>query len=278
MFSFSKKKQTENEIICVSVITSYSITSSIVRLFKSENNANARPVVLFSCEEILPTYHNREASRLLDIVLFHLKKTLEQCRSFGGNVDRLICTLGEPWVFTRARLIHLEKMDSFPVTQKIVDEMIARDLKLFEQEILADFGNENGMSLVGTSKPRVELNGYYADSIMGQPARIVDIHTSFSLARSSVVETVAGVYADVFHRDDVVFQSVDSAHVSIIPRDANQTMIHIGGLTTQISIISRGRLMQSAQIPSGLHDLEFGIMEEFGVPQISYSFSHEFFG
>ena len=273
MFS-SSKKNTSHDIICVSVVTSYSVISSVIQLFHHEHHV--KPVVLFSCQEILPTYHQGDAEALLEITAHHLKKNLEKCRSCNGSIGRLVCTVGEPWVITRARMIHLEKKDPFTVTQKTIDEMVLRDRKLFDQEIAVDFGTD--MSVFGSVRPQLQLNGYHTQKLSKEPVRTIDVHSAYSLIRPRVMQALTDAYTDVFHRTQVSFQSLNTTNALIASPERIQTLVHVGGLTTQVSVVDHGRMMYVLQIPAGIHDLEDGIMREFSITRNLVGQTVNFYG
>ncbi len=265
MFSFLKNKPKEEQTMCVLMVNSYSITASVVRTYHREG-AVTKPVVIFSCEEKIMHHRTTEAS-LESLVEHEVKKVLEQCRKVHGNYDKLVCVMGEPWLVNKSRHITIEKTSPFKITQKIIDDAMVRDARLFEQEALRDYARDEMWGIMHTTKPIVEANGYMVKNPVGISAKSFLLHTTVALAPAAFVEMILGVYADVFHRVDVSFSGLDTAF-SRIAKEYNQiTVITLGGVSGTCLVFNRGLMSYSEKINTGLAMFENAIARLFGVDQ-----------
>ncbi len=274
MFSWLKKTP-RDRTACIAVVTSYGVTSAVVRHYAGEGTLS-QPLVLFSCDEPIPDYHLGDAHRIEELALASLRRTLESCRGFYGTPDRLVCVLGEPWVQSFSRTTHVEKSGDFKVTRSLVDDAVTRESRLFEQEIVRDFADTEEVGIVDISEPLVDINGYRVSDYVGRMARTVDVRTVFSLAPTGFVTEVLGAFSDVFHREDTFMSSMDLARSLLVPRGSRGTVLEIGGMTSSLAIVEDGFVSYQALIPGGIFDVEASLSESFGVSRPHVSSVMEF--
>jgi len=249
------------------MVNSYSISGAVIRSYHREG-ATPKPIVLFSCEEKIPLYHHRNAEVLERLVIAQTKGVLEKCRSFHGRFDKIICTLGEPWVTTFSRSSHLEKREPFTVNKNSIDELVARDTRLFEQETIRDYRSFEEVGVVGTSMPVIDVNGYRTPRYSGVTAKTVDVHMAFSIAPARFVENLLSAFIDVFHREDIICQSMDLARSYLFAKTAKAAVLDIDGTTSTLSIIDRGHVMYTSSIPSGLINFENNLETLFDIKRV----------
>lgn len=270
MFSFLKKAPKDESTILVSLVTSYAVTAAVVKIYRRPGTVQL-PVVLFSCESILPTRQVRRAAGLESMVADAAMDALNQCRKRHQTYDELVCTIGEPWVTTSARVAHLERGEPFKVTAKTVKDLVAKETKLFEQEIVGQVTEIDQIGLLEVSEPLVDANGYRVRDYVGSLVQTLDVHLVFSLAQASVVDAMLGAFADVFHRTDVSFRSFDIAKMKLLQDCQHGVILEMGGLTTAVTVFEDAAASYFASIPVGLHNIEESLAEALGVPRSKIS-------
>lgn len=264
MFSFLNKKPQEQTHIVV-MVTSSTITAAVVRVFKAAD-ATRKPVVLFSCESIIPI-RNNQADYRDDTVRQGLRTVLNKCRTYYPVYQHIYCCVGEPWILSSTRTAHLEKKESFAVTQKLIDDLVVRETKLFEQEIARDYANQEPVGLLEVSRPLVDANGYRVHHIHGIKASTIDVHLTFSIVSLRLATLVVDVCGDVFHRTDVRFASCDLAKIKFLNQYPEGTLIELGGATLPVLTKDRQSITATAVIPVGVHQFMVKIMQLFDVTQ-----------
>jgi hypothetical protein len=258
----SRKKKTE-ETICVCLATDYAVSVAVVRMYHADDSV-VKPIVLFSRDELIPL-HERDLDHTEQFISFHAKKLLESCRSFHGNLDRLVCVIGSSWTTTTPRSIHIEKGSSFKVTHKTVSDALAKDIKLFEQEMNRDLPNASDFGVIGTATPMIDVNGYRTSDWNDAQAKSLDIYTAVSIAEARFVETIIGAFMDVFHRDDISIESMDHARTKLFPPTISGTVLDIGARESLLSVIQQGVVTSVVAIPGGVNAIETDLMREFFV-------------
>lgn len=272
MFSFLQNKPKEERTMCVLVVNSYSVIASVVRTYHRED-AVAKPVVLFSCEEKIPHHRfgslslqeRRKAEVFGERFAEEIKKVLEKCRMVHGNYDKIVCVVGEPWVMTKTRDINIEKPAGFKITQKMIDEAILRDSRLFEQEALRDYAKNEEWGIMHSSKPLVDVNGYRTEKPVGIIAKTAVIHVAVSLAPASFLEMIIGAYADVFHRADISFIGTEGILSDFVKHQGGSAIVTLGGVSSTLSLFTQGVLSHSEKIKNGLVEFEDTVAYLFGV-------------
>lgn len=266
MFSFLKKNSPKEETtLCVCVVTSYAVTAAVVRVYNRQG-AVGTPVVLFSCEEKVSLRQARDVGMLEATVAEHARKCLEKCRSFHGVFDKIIYAVGEPWVTIASRAIHIEKGKPFKFTQKMIDESISRDVKLFESELSRTLLPED-VGIIETSRPEIHANGYLMPEVSNVSVQTLDIHFSISYVPTRLVEELVLACTDVFHHPGVSFASMTAASRLLIARHAQAVIADLGGLSGTLSLVRHGSVIHTTTISSGLLGFEENIMQEFDVRQ-----------
>lgn len=264
MFSFLNKKPQDEQVHLVCLVTSYAVTAAVVKVYTRPESVQ-EPVLLFSCESIIPIREESDYRTSAALTYEAMKQVLNKCRTFNPVYDRLYCTIGDPWITSSTRTAHLEKREAFSLTQKLIDDLVARESKLFEQEIARTYAGIEEVGLLQTSRPLIDANGYRIANPINALVASVDVHITFSLVSLRLTDGMVGVFADVFHRTDVTFTSFDLAKAALL-HDYNQgTVVELGGDMTSILVKQRGVPELFAAIPEGLHRFEYAIMQLFEV-------------
>ena len=266
MFSFLKKAPKDETTTLVCLVTGYSVAGAIVKTFATPGSV-AAPVVLFSCEELLPLRHGRNRVALEILAEDSAKRVLNRCRSFMPVADSLVCVLGEPWISTVSRTAHIEKREAFAVTQKLVDDLVVRESRLFQQDAARDFDGQEEVDLVESSRPLIDVNGYRVFAAASDHAKSLDVHLSFSVAHTSIVDRMLGVFVDVFHRTDPVFRSFDLAKNRLLRDYPEGVVVELGGVSTVLTVAAGSVPGYYASIPAGMADIESAIGHAFDVPR-----------
>lgn len=263
MISLLRKKQPQEQTLCVLSVTDYSVTASSVRVYHRPG-AIAQPLVLFSCEEKI-TYVGTNQLLRDQAVQQASKYVLEQCRRIQGGYDRLVCVIGDPWVLTKMREVAIEKQQPFTVTQKMIDEAIARDARLVEQEALREYAHDTDWWLLPQGKPLLMSNGYQIDDKAMHRGKKISIHTMISLVPVAFIEMMTGVFIDVFHREDINYRSSDRSIQHVLRSEQHVYALNLSGGSGSLAYYQKGVLVDKEFLSLGFHHFETVMMELFQV-------------
>ncbi len=258
-FFGTSKKQLPIETFCICTIDSYCATVAVVRRFNGEGTMNA-PLVIFAASEKIQ-------GETLGNAVQALHHVLEQARSHAGNPTKLFCVVGEPWIATITRTVHIEKSGDFKVSKSMIDEALVRDMRAAESDMRRDFPNSEDLMVFDVTSPLFSVNGYRVDQhVIGGMVPSLDITRSLSVIPKIIHEQLVLAVASVFHRDDITVVSRAHAFANTISEE-KILCLSIGGVSTDWMLIDRKNILSSSSSQGGLHDIEHAIAHEFSIPK-----------
>ena len=134
IFSGTREK---NELVLVFDIGSSSVGGALFWAQKS-----GIPKIIFSAKEPIPLEENIDVDRFLLLTIKSLEAVLNKIHKAGlGAPEKIFCVLSSPWYISEARIINLKKNTPFIFTEKLADDLIQKEIKLFEEEHLIKYKN-----------------------------------------------------------------------------------------------------------------------------------------
>lgn len=276
MFSFLKKQSHSESVSLVCLVTGYSVVGMVVSEFKQKTKTI--PHVIYSYEVKIPVSYDHDGQTFEHFVTTALGDVIKKCRIVAPKYNSITCSIGEPWVISYSRVAHLEKRDPFIVSKSIIDDLVSRETKLFEQEIIK--GNihmaAREQGLLEVTRPLIMINGYQASDYPRLPVATVDVHIVYSVAPVDFVEKLSTVFLEAFHAHHVTFQSFEHAKLFLGYLQDQVSLFEIGGVNSTFSLMEKGFMHTFAPVPVGLHALEHKLSQEFNVPRsrLDYVFSY----
>jgi hypothetical protein len=213
----------------------------------------------------MPLYHDFEPVAVRSLALEAARRVLESCRSFHGTFDAIVCALGEPWTMYHHRVVRREKPAAFTITQAIIDDMVSRDRRLFEQELVREYGAGEELGIIESTAPVCDANGYRVTAVVGQKAKVLDVHVVITTVPAVVAAGIMEAVADVFHRTDAVFISLEAAQAQLLIPKTQGLLLSLGGVSSQVLLIDQGVVVRSVPVVSGISMVEDVMKDLFGV-------------
>lgn len=247
---FSKKSK--KELVAIFDIGSSSIGGA---LFYKEKNTS--PEILFCIREFIPVSENLNSESLLEITSKTIENVAEKLSKSGlGNPSKVFCVLSSLWYVSQTRTIVLEKNSPFIFTTKIAEDLTKKEVKSFEEEhILKYIDKEKPVRLIEFKNMKTVLNGYPSSDPIGKKVSKVEMTLFLSMASEHVLEKIELGIGKYFHSSKINYSSFVLSSFSV-SRDMfmnreNFLLIDIGGEITDISMIKKDVLLQSASFPFG---------------------------
>ncbi len=253
----SSKK--DNELVLVFHIGSSYVAGSF---FKTSENGGPE-IVLFENEPV-------KLSESLDANLF-LKETLKSLELVAINIykarlgapDRIFCVLASPWHISQSRLISMKKNTDFVFNDKLADDLIKKEIKLFEEENSKN--NPFFKSLVRTielKNIKILLNGYEVSEPLNKKTKELEMDVFVSFSDEEILNTIEKVIAKYFRTKSIRpirFASSLLANFTVIrdidTKQGNFLLINIDGETTDISMVKKNILRESVSFPYGKNQI-----------------------
>ena len=201
--------------------------------------------------------HNLNLQKFTMAMEKSLRKTLRDIEKAKlGSPTRIVCFLSSPWYTSQNRTISFSKNVPFILNQKVIDELTAREIKLFEIDHLQKYENELLKPRIIESKiTQIMLQGYKVENPIGKKVEQIEMSLFLSMSPGKILESIEKEVFKIFHLPKIEFASFIFSSYAIT-RDLfidkeNFLLIDIGGEITDIAIIKNNVLLESISFPMG---------------------------
>ena len=259
---FSKKKEKE-ELMLV-----FDIRSGVVggALFWAQKSGI--PKIIFSVHEPITLETKLDAGKFLFLAAKALQVVADKIYLAKlGAPSRIFCVLSSPWLISQTRIISLKRNTPFVFNVKLADNLIQKEIKFFEEEHQAKYGNSaRGIELKNI---QTTLNGYETSQPLNKKIKELEMAIFISMSGEEVLQKVAEVVGRHFHASPIKFLSSTMASFTVV-RDIyveqeNFLLVDVGGEVTDISIIKKNIPRESATFPLGRNFFTRGIAARLGL-------------
>ncbi len=172
-----------------------------------------------------------------------------------GAPVRSYCFLASPWYACQIRTIRLAKGAPFIFTEKLRQELVTKEITLFETTDLKKFGPPESLKILETKNVEVKLNGYRVDDPFGKKVREVELTVFFSVSPKIVLEYIEHAIEKSFTLPKLHFFSfLFSSFVvmrNLFTHDEEFLLVDIGGEVTDISLVKKANLVHAVSYPLG---------------------------
>jgi cell division ATPase FtsA len=247
---FSKLKEKTN-LALVFDISSSSVGAALF-VTRKENG----PQIVFSVREPIKLEQNIDFDKFLSSTMNSLEIVVNKISKSGvGAPSSFFCILSSPWYSSQIRNISFKKNTPFIFTSKIADELINKEISIFEEENLKNKEKIENVSTIELKNMRTMLNGYIVNSPLNKKTKEIDMALFISVSPTSVLTSIENIIDKHFHQKNVKFSSFTLASFTVardmfIHQD-NFTIVDIGGETTELSLVKKDALYSSASFPIG---------------------------
>jgi cell division ATPase FtsA len=248
---FSKQEE-ERELVLVFDIGSSSIGGAVFEIQKS-----GTPKIIKTFREPIILEDKIDTERFLLLTIKALEIVASKICMMGvGKMVKIFCVLSSPWYASQTRTIKLEKNTSFLFTSKLADDLIQKEIKLFEEEHLVKFLNtDNKIRPIEFKNMKTMLNGYTTADPFDKKAKKLEMVVFISMSGDQVLKKMEETISRHFHSKEIKFSSFAMASF-VVARDMfvqqdNFLLVDIAGEVTDISMIKKDILSDSISYPLG---------------------------
>lgn len=223
------------------------------------------PRIIFSTREPIVLEESIQADQLLSSTIKSLEIIVGRVSRAGLGAPKItFCVLSSSWYVSQTRIIRLEKNMPFVFTSKLADDLIKKEMSLFEEEHLAKYQNTKSVvRSIEFKNIKTMLNGYEVSNPLNQKAKELEMTVFISMGEELVLKKMEETIGGHFHFKNIKFSSFTFASFAIV-RDLNMhsenfLLIDIGGEVTDISMVKKNILHESISFPVGLNFMIRGV-------------------
>jgi cell division ATPase FtsA len=249
---FSRHKNKE-ELVLVFNIGSSSVGGALF-----ETQASGIPKIIFSIMEAIPLSENVDMDRFLSQMIQSLETVVKKVYDARlGAPSQIFCVFSSPWYISQTRMVSLKKNTPFVFTSKLADELVQKEIKIFEEENLAKYGP--AVRAIELKNIKTTLNGYETGKPLNQKAKELEMTIFVSICGEQILKKIEEVVKKDFHFSSMKFSSFAMASFvaarDINPELENFLLVDIGGEVTDIFMIKKNALHESISFPLGCNFL-----------------------
>ena len=263
IFSGSKKKE---ELVLVFNIGSASVSGALFFTQKS-----GVPKIIFSFVEPIKIEEELDSNRFLSLTLQTINIVANKIYSKGlGAPVKIFCVLSSAWYVSETRIITFKKNTSFTFTTKLADELIQKEIKIFEEENQKKYDGVKGKGVrpIELKNIQITLNGYRTQKPVNQKAKELEMTIFISMCAEQILKNIEETVAKYFHFDQIKFSSFLAAYFSAVrdmhEKQENFLLVDVGGEITDISMVKNRVLKESISFPLGVNFLIRGVSRSMG--------------
>ena len=260
---FSKLKE-KKELILVFNIGSSSVDGALF-----EAQSSGIPKIIFSAKELTKIEEKVDIDNFSLSMMKSLEIVAEKIYKAGlGAPSQIFCVLSSPWCVSQTRIINLNKNTPFVFTEKLADELIQKEIKLFEEEHTLKYGNSNDrVRMIELKNIKITLNGYEVSQSLNKKTKELEMNIFVSMGGEQILKKIEDTIGKYFHKK-IKFSSFLLSFFTIVRdmylKQENFLLLEIGGEVTDISMIKKNTLRESASFPLGCNFLIRRIALELG--------------
>ena len=262
---FLNNNKIKNNLILVFSIRSSSINGAIF-----EVQSSGIPKIIFSVQELIKIEENVDIDHFLLSTIKSLKIVASKIYNARlGAPSRIFCVLSSPWYVFQTRIINFKKNTPFIFTSKLVDELVKKEIKLFEDEYTLKYDNsDNRVRVIELKNIKTKLNGYEISEPLNKKTKELEMNILVSICGEQVLKQVENTIGEYFHFKKIEFSSFILSFFTIVrdmyPKQENFLLVDISGEVTDVSMSKKNTLRESMSFPLGRNFLTRGVALDLG--------------
>ena len=260
---FFSKSKNRDQLVIVFDIGSFSVGGAVFYMQKT-----GTPKIVYSIREPITFEKEINFDQFLSLTIKSLDVVVNKiCMKRFGSPDKIFCILSSPWYSSQTRVINLEKNTPFVFTSKFADSLVEKEITLFEEEHGMKDGSNNIVP-IELKNMKIMLNGYVADKPLNQKAKELEMTLFVSMSQSLILNKIKESISYHFDTSNIKFSSFVMACFSVardmFVNQENFLLVDIGGEVTDISMVKKDVLCESASFPIGRNYIVRGVSSSLG--------------
>lgn len=247
-----------NKLFAVFDISSSSVAGAHVL---SKNDATTKAVFLASSRSDAVSREEMDIKRFLEDTLVNLEIVIKNIQKADVHHPPYIqVALSSPWYRSQTRSITYKKSTPFVCTNKLVNDLIEKEIEHVlknEPGPFGDFGTES--VIIERQVSQIKLNGYHTSSPFGKKIDSLEIFLTITMAPKGVLNRFMDTIRKFYGPREIRFSTAPFAAFvvtrDIMPELRESVVIDIGEEVTDIAFIKDEIFSYQHSFPIGTYAL-----------------------
>jgi hypothetical protein len=254
----SNKKMTT---VAVFDISSSSVAGAHTIVEQGAENTLGHVSTLASTRLFSQLKEDINIDRFIEQTILQLQNVITVLKKADNHKPSYIqILLSSPWFISQTRNIIYNKTTDFACTQKLVDELIEKEIKYIVESDMARFG-DIGKDAVIIEKQisGIKLNGYKTSNPFGKKTQSLELFLVVTVAPKVVVERFKNEIKKEYSTNKIGFSTCTYADF-IVARDflaapTEMMVIDVGEEVTDVAFIKDSVFLYQHSFPVGTYEL-----------------------
>lgn len=252
--------------IAVFDISSASIAGGHVLL--SKNSEKKIASVLASSRVYSEPREDIDIERFVSDTLKSIENTINILKKADNHTPKhLQITLSSPWFVSQTRKIVFNKTTHFICSQKLVDELIEKEISFMMEHDMSRFGSmgKEGM-VIEKQISEIKLNGYTTDKPFGKKVQNMEVSLSVTVSPKAIINSFKDLFKKNYGSIDINFTTTPYAsYITIrdfIDSKKEMMIVDVGEETTDVAYIKNEVFLYQQSFPIGFYELNRKLSSE----------------
>ena len=194
--SFFGGIKNKEEVALVFDIGSSSIGGALFLMQKS-----GIPKIIYSIREPITLESEVNFDRFLILSFKSLEIIVNKICMMGlGAPKKIFCVLSSPWYASQTRTILLKKDTPFVFNSKLADDLIEKEIKLFEEECIEKYIHSNTKVIpIELKNMQIKLNGYVVPKPLDQKSKELEMTIFTSMSGEEILKKIREIIGKHFY-------------------------------------------------------------------------------
>ncbi len=247
--------------VAVFDISSSSVAGAHTLIPKGAEVAQSKVSILASTRLFSELKEEITIERFVEQSIGQLGKVITMLKKADNHHPKYIqVLLASPWFVSQTRTITYNKTTDFVCTQKLIDELVAKEVAYIIEHDMERFGSiGNDAVIIEKQISMIKLNGYSTTKPFGKKAQTLELFLVVTVSPKSIIERFKNEIQKGYGDTHIGFTTSPYA-TFVVARDFLNSghefiIVDVGEEITDVAFIKNGLFLYQHSFPTGIYEL-----------------------
>lgn len=246
--------------VAVFDISSSSVAGAHTLIPKSADNTDATISILASTRLFSELKEEITIERFVEQSIAQLAKVITTLKKADNHHPKYIqVLLASPWFMSQTRTITYNKTTDFLCTQKLIDELVEKEVAYIIEHDMSRFGSIGTDAVIIEKQiSMIKLNGYSTTKPFGKKSKTLELFLVVTVSPKSIIERFKNELEKSYGGVSIGFTTSPYA-TFVVARDFLKAshefvIVDVGEEVTDVAFIKDGLFLYQHSFPTGIYE------------------------